>query len=152
MTSFAQKISPVTAEPAASARDAHTHFSRRLAFETDCADVGGDVRSGMPPYAILDVRSEKSWTKGHVPGALNVPSSSIDENVARSLPDGLLVVYCWGPGCNGAQRAAAALSEHGRQVKEMIGGFEYWVREGLPVEGEEATQLADLAEPALVGG
>ena len=152
MTSIAQQTSPVTSVPAASAEDAHTHFRSRLAFETDCADVGIDVRKGRPPYTILDVRSEKSWTKGRVPGALNVPSSSIDEEVAKSLPDGLLVVYCWGPGCNGAQRAAAALSEHGRQVKEMIGGFGYWVLEGLPVEGEEAAQLAELAEPKLVGG
>ena len=152
MTSIAQQTSPVTADPAASAQAAHTHFTRRLAFETDCTDVGADVRSGTPPYAILDVRSQMSWAKGHVPGSLNVPSTSIDEDVAKSLPEGLLVVYCWGPGCNGAQRAAAALTGHGRQVKEMIGGFEYWVREGLPVEGEHATQLAALAEPGLVGG
>ena len=27
------------------------------------------------------------------------------------------------------------LAAHGRQVKEMIGGLEYWVREGHPTEG-----------------
>jgi rhodanese-related sulfurtransferase len=46
-----------------------------------------------------------------------------------------VVVYCWGPGCNGAVKAAADLARMGRPVKEMIGGFEYWVREGHPVEG-----------------
>ena len=63
---------------------------------------------------------------------------TIDAEVAASLPEGLLVVYCWGPGCNGAHKAAAALSAHGRQVKEMIGGFEYWAREGQPIEGRRA--------------
>jgi rhodanese-related sulfurtransferase len=46
-----------------------------------------------------------------------------------------VVVYCWGPGCNGAVKAAVNLARMGRPVKEMIGGFEYWVREGHPVEG-----------------
>jgi rhodanese-related sulfurtransferase len=44
-----------------------------------------------------------------------------------------VVTYCWGPGCNGATRAALEFARLGYRVKEMIGGFEYWVREGLPV-------------------
>ena len=50
-------------------------------------------------------------------------------------------MYCWGPGCNGAVKACARLYEHGRtDVKEMLGGFEYWVREGFAVEGEHAAR------------
>jgi rhodanese-related sulfurtransferase len=143
--------SKATAVPAASAADAHEHFAARLAVETDCADVAVDLAAGTLPYTVLDVRGPHSYAAGRVPGALNVPSSSIDAGVAAGLPDGLLVVYCWGPGCNGAHKAAAALSAHGRQVKEMIGGFEYWVREGQPVEGEQADHLATLATPDLVG-
>ena len=44
-----------------------------------------------------------------------------------------VVTYCWGPGCNGATRAALALAQLGYRVREMLGGFEYWAREGLPV-------------------
>jgi len=47
-----------------------------------------------------------------------------------------VVVYCWGPGCNGSTRAALAFSLLGYEVREMIGGFEYWAREGLPVEDD----------------
>jgi len=47
----------------------------------------------------------------------------------------LLVVYCWSPGCNAATKAAARLSALGFQVKEMLGGIEYWRREGGLVEG-----------------
>jgi rhodanese-related sulfurtransferase len=44
-------------------------------------------------------------------------------------------VYCWGPGCNGATKAAMQLSALGFPVKEMIGGMEYWAeRERYPVE------------------
>ena len=49
--------------------------------------------------------------------------------------DKLLVVYCWGPGCNGATKAAMQLSALGFPVKEMIGGMECWAeRERYPVE------------------
>ena len=51
--------------------------------------------------------------------------------VARTVAD-------WGPGCNAATNAAARLAALGRSVKEMLGGFEYWVREGHPVEGADA--------------
>ncbi|HEX8086579.1 MAG TPA: rhodanese-like domain-containing protein [Solirubrobacteraceae bacterium] len=130
---------------------AFAHFSARLEFETDCADVAADLASGALPYTVVDVRSPKAYAFGHVPGAVNAPSPAIDAGVAAALPAGPLVVYCWGPGCNGAHKAAAKLASHGRQVKEMIGGFEYWAREGQPIEGRRADSLAERADPALVG-
>src|SRR5206468_1574381 len=46
-----------------------------------------------------------------------------------------IVTYCWGPGCNASTKAALTLARAGYgDVREMIGGFEYWVREGLAVE------------------
>ena len=53
-----------------------------------------------------------------------------------------VVTYCWGPGCNGATRAALALAELGYQVKEMLGGFEYWAREGFAYETWEGPAAA----------
>ena len=147
----APTASAVTGTPAAPPEAAHAHFSARLAFETDAADVAADLRAGTAPYTVVDVRTPKAHAFGHVPGAINVPSPTIDAEVAASLPEGLLVVYCWGPGCNGATKAAAALSAHGREVKEMLGGFEYWVREGQPIEGRRAGSLATEATPALCG-
>ncbi len=144
-------MSQVTETPAADPATALAHFEARLAVETDAADVAADLQAGATPYTILDVRGEASYRRGHVPGAVNAPSGRITGEVAAALPEGLLVVYCWGPGCNGAQKAGAALTAHGRQVKEMLGGFEYWIREGRPVEGEHAARLSGLAEPDLVG-
>ena len=143
--------STVTRVPAAGPEAAHRHFTDRLLFETDCADVAADLAAGTMAYTVVDVRSPKHYAFGHVPGAVSAPVPTIDAEVAAALPEGLLVVYCWGPGCNGAQKAAAALSAHGRQVKEMIGGFEYWAREGRPIEGRRAESLAAEATPALVG-
>jgi rhodanese-related sulfurtransferase len=138
--SLVSRVAPATPE------DANAHFSRRLAFETDCADVARDLRLGATPYTVVDVRSSEHYAAGHVPGAVSAPSG-----LGTDLPDGLLVLYCWGPGCNGADVAAARLTAQGRQVKTMLGGFEYWVREGQPVEGADRETLAGRADHALVG-
>jgi rhodanese-related sulfurtransferase len=71
----------------------------------------------------------------HLPGAISLPWDEIDEARVRELPDGLVVTYCWGPSCNAATKGAYRLAALGRQVKEMIGGLEYWIREGHPTEG-----------------
>ena len=49
----------------------------------------------------------------------------------------MLVTYCWGSACNASTKAAARLAALGFQVKEMIGGLEYWRLEGCPVEGTQ---------------
>ena len=65
-------------------------------------------------------------------------TSSAHRIPAAGIPiDVPVVVYCWGPGCNGATKAALAFAEPGYAVREMLGGFEYWAREGLPVETDD---------------
>ena len=128
-------MTAVTATPAAAPAEAARHFAARLAYETDAADVGGAVASGAPDFTVVDVRNREGFAAGHVAGAVSLPHREIDAAAAAALPDGLLVVYCWGPACNGAQHAGRRLAAAGREVKEMIGGWEYYVREGWPVEG-----------------
>lgn len=125
--------------------DAAAHFARRLAVETDVSDVHAALESGRPGFVLLDSRSAESWDQGHVPGAVHLPGREIADRAAAVLDPGVPVVtYCWGPGCNGATRAALALARLGHPVREMIGGFEYWAREGLPVQ-----TAAGVTRPAV---
>ncbi|MFC5264900.1 rhodanese-like domain-containing protein [Kribbella qitaiheensis] len=114
------------------------HLSGRLAFETDPSDVAADIGAGVVGWVLVDSRSQESWDQGHVAGAIHLPTSEIAARAASVVPAGTAVVtYCWGPGCNGGTRAALEFAKLGYPVKEMIGGFEYWSREGLPVETSE---------------
>jgi rhodanese-related sulfurtransferase len=114
--------------------DALAYFSHRLAFETDVADVAAALEAGGDPaFVLLDARSPRTYEAGHLPGARLLPRPFAAEDVA-ALGDAPLVVYCWGPACNGATKAARELAALGRPVKEMIGGFEYWERDGHAVE------------------
>jgi len=114
---------------------ASEYFTRRLAFETDADDVGSALQHGTADFTLLDARSPAAYAAAHLPGAISLPHREI---TAEALPDGPLVVYCWGPGCNAATKGAHVLATHGREVREMLGGFEYWVREGFPVKGSQA--------------
>ena len=125
----------VTETPAASAAQAVDHFSRRLGLETDCWDVWDAMRSGAPGFVLLDVRSPKPFAEGHVPGAINIPHRTITaERMAEYPPGTLFVVYCAGPHCNGANKAAVRLARLGRPVKEMIGGVAGWNDEGFELK------------------
>ena len=124
--------SAVSVVPAAPAAEALAHFESLLAFETDCWDVHEAMTSGRADFVLLDVRSPEVFAAGHVPGARNLPHRRIVErNVAEYPEDTLFVVYCAGPHCNGADKAAVRLAGLGRPVKKMIGGVEGWKDEGF---------------------
>ncbi|KZN54467.1 hypothetical protein N474_01750 [Pseudoalteromonas luteoviolacea CPMOR-2] len=103
------------------------YFTHKLACETDCSDVYADIKSGDNNFVLLDVRSNEAFNKSHAITAINIPHIEITQTrMAQFHKDTLFVVYCWGPGCNGASKAAQKLSALGYLVKEMIGGIHYW--------------------------
>jgi rhodanese-related sulfurtransferase len=128
----------VTAVAAAPAQEARHHFGRRLAHETDPADVWTAIETGTVDFVLVDCRPRGSYDKAHLPGAVSLPVREMDPARVAALPPGLLVTYCWGPSCNAATKGAYRLAALGRQVKELIGGLEYWIREGHPVEGRRS--------------
>jgi rhodanese-related sulfurtransferase len=121
--------------PAAVSTDALAHFQARLGFETDCADVFYATNHETKDFVLLDVRTPTLYAAGHVPGAINLPTRMIsDQRLADYPSDTLFVVYCAGPHCNGANKAAVKLAQLGRPVKEMIGGLTGWIDEGFGLE------------------
>jgi len=120
---------------AAAPQDAARHFESQLAFETDCWDVAQALQRRQPNVVVLDVRAPSLYAAGHVPGAVNLPHARIIErNLAAYPANTLFVVYCNGPHCNGADRAALRIARLGRPVKKMIGGIEGWKDDGLGLE------------------
>ena len=127
----------VTETPAAAPADALAHFEARLQFETDCWDVHASLACGAADFVLLDVRSPQAFTEGHVDGAISLPHAQISGERMRSFePDSTFVVYCAGPHCNGANKAAVRLARLGYPVKEMIGGITGWLDEGFELINE----------------
>lgn len=109
------------------------HFSRKLQFEADPSDVHAALERG-DEFAFVDSRGDASWAQGRAAGAIHLPTAMIATTATARIPITTpVVVYCWGPGCNGSTKAALEFARLGYSVREMIGGFEYWAREGLDV-------------------
>jgi len=113
--------------------EAIAHFRRRLSVETDCADVHAAIENHDMDFVLLHVvGSPQAFARRHIPGALHLPHRLMTaERMSKWPSETLFVVYCAGPHCNGADRAALKLAQLGRPVKIMIGGLTGWEDEGL---------------------
>ncbi|MFE2541793.1 rhodanese-like domain-containing protein [Actinacidiphila glaucinigra] len=137
---------PVLRVPPAAPADAAAYFAASLAFHADVSDVAAALATAAetgagPGFVLVDSRSTRAWEQGHVPGAVHLPTADVPRLAPALLDrDVPVVVYCWGPGCNGATRAAHALASAGYRVKEMLGGMEYWIREGFAHETADGTE------------
>lgn len=95
------------------------------------------IDSGRRP-AILDVRSEWEYRRGHVPGAVHIPFWKVGTRLGevpgkKSEP---LVVYC-GHGPR-AWRAGGVLRRHGfTHITYLKGHMHGWRRAGLREEKED---------------
>ncbi|HEU5222626.1 MAG TPA: rhodanese-like domain-containing protein [Candidatus Lumbricidophila sp.] len=136
---------PAIFETVANSEQALAFFRGRLSVETDASDVLAGLVAPEPGFVVVDVRGDAAWAQGHVPGAIHLPYREIATRAAELIPAGTpVVVYCWSPGCNAGVKGGIEFAKLGYPVKEMIGGFEYWVREGFRFD----TELGSHVEPA----
>ena len=128
---------PITETKAAPSDIALHHFQNMLTFETDCWDVHESLKSATPDFVLVDVRGPSSFAESHIPGAINIPHGKMIASKMKQYDDGkTMVVYCAGPHCNGANKAAVRLAKLGIPVKMMIGGITGWLDEGFKLVAE----------------
>jgi rhodanese-related sulfurtransferase len=136
-------MSHVTATAAAPSPLALAHFEASFTFETDCWDVHDALSSGQQDFVLLDVRGTEKYAAGHVPGAVDLAHRKIIGSKMAAYPEGtLFVVYCAGPHCNGAARAAVRLAGLGLPVKLMAGGITGWLDEGFSLARSDLATVA----------
>ena len=102
--------------------------------DVSAAELIDRIERGDAP-AIIDVRTRAEYDQGHVPGAVNVPFTSLLFGSPRVPvdPDQEVVVYC-GHGPR-ARLAAAGLRIRGfTNLRYLIGHMRRWRREGLRQE------------------
>lgn len=108
------------------------HVNARLSYEIDAVAAADAVTGGRA--ILVDTRRQESWQHGHIAGALHLPKTEVADRIPSLPRDQTLIVYGWGPGCNGATVTARMLLEAGLDVRELLGGYEYWVRNGFEIE------------------
>ena len=106
----------------------------KLRFHTDSWDLSVDLKSGHPEIVVIDARSREAYAEGHIPSAVSFPHREMTiESTERLDRRKVYVIYCDGIGCNASTKGAYKLSLLGFRAKELLGGFDWWRRDGHPV-------------------
>jgi rhodanese-related sulfurtransferase len=142
--------SQVLAYPPASSSETASYMLHKLSFHADAWDVAEDLRHGIESIIVIDTRSEALYVKGHVPGAISFPHRLMDAQSTSAMDrNKLYVTYCDGIGCNGSTKGAYKLAALGFTVKEMLGGLDFWIRDGQPLVSGRAPGSMPNDAPAI---
>jgi rhodanese-related sulfurtransferase len=119
-------------------KDQLKHYEDKLTYETDSWDLMVAM-SNKENVIVIDARAVNAYEKEHIPGAINLHHSLMDKNTTENIDKkALIVTYCDGIGCNASTKGALKMTKLGFRVKELMGGLDWWKRDGHPTEGSES--------------
>jgi rhodanese-related sulfurtransferase len=115
--------------------DQQLFYQQKLQFEIDSWDLSIALSEGSK-IVVVDARSPEAFQMEHIPGAINIPHRIMNESSISHLDkEALVVTYCDGIGCNASTKGALNMVNLGFKVKELIGGLDWWKRDGYETEG-----------------
>jgi len=121
------------------------HYSNKLAYEIDSWDLR-QALGNKENVIVIDTRSTQAYAAEHIPGAISLPHRTMNAEMTVSLDRTVLVVtYCDGIGCNASTKGALNMTKLGFRVKELMGGLDWWKRDGHPTDGDGPTVQTGLA-------
>ena len=116
--------------------DQLSYYEHKLAYEIDSWDLKVMLDSGEN-VIVVDARAPSAYAAGHIPGAVNIPHRTMDSAATSTLDArALIVTYCDGIGCNASTKGALAMTRLGFRVKELLGGLDWWKRDGHPTSSD----------------
>jgi len=120
------------------------HYKNKLAYEMDSWDLSEAIKENQK-LIVVDTRSAEAYEQKHIPNALNIPHLTMTVEITSHLDKEILYVcYCDGIGCNASTKGALNLSELGFKVQELIGGLDWWCRDGHATQGISTTEEKNL--------
>ena len=123
---------------------AENHLSKINQLVNDYLSVKDDLeavpadelveRVKQGTVTVLDVRPEAEYAAGHLPGAINIPLSQLEEKLKTLDRSKEIVAYCRGPHCVLAFDAVERLRAKGLKARRLEGGYPEWKLKGLATE------------------
>lgn len=123
-------------------QDQLQHYLNKLAYETDSWDLKVALEA-KENVIVIDARSAEAYAVEHIPGAINIPHRQMSAASTAALDKAALVVtYCDGIGCNASTKGALAMTKLGFHVKELMGGLDWWKRDGHPTTAGAGSNIS----------
>jgi len=119
-------------------------YKAKLEYETDSWDLSVALKEG-DDVVVVDARSEEVYAIEHIPAAISFPHKTMTEESTKNLDKSkCYVTYCDGIGCNASTKAAFCLTQLGFTVKELLGGLDWWKRDGYSTEGTDGVSRKNI--------
>ena len=113
-------------------------YKAKLHYETDSWDLSEAISNG-DNTVVIDTRATQAYDIEHIPTAINIPHRTMSESTTAHLDKSKrYVTYCDGIGCNASTKGALKMAELGFNVKELLGGLDWWHRDGYATHGIKA--------------
>ena len=113
-------------------------YENKLAFEMDSADLYEGLSTNLD-VVVIDARKSIAYAEAHIPGAINLPHKDMNVESTKGLDiSKTYICYCDGIGCNGSTKGALKMTQLGFKTKELIGGLDWWKRDGHKTEGSKS--------------
>lgn len=118
------------------------YYQEKLEYEMDSSDLYHEFHAHQDLYVIVDGRSAEAYDVEHIPHAINLWHKEISFNFTKNLDKNkIYICYCDGIGCNASTKTALKLITLGFKVKELIGGLDWWKRDGYATSRSAATSV-----------
>jgi len=115
-------------------------YDQKLKYEIDSSDLFKAIENNEN-IIVVDARSVEAFESEYIPGAINIPHRTMSVETTSHLDKGkLYITYCDGIGCNASTKGAYNMAKLGFKVKELIGGLDWWKRDGYETNGTKATE------------
>ena len=119
-------------------------YEAKLEYEIDSWDLSEAIKNDEA-IVVVDTRSSEAYTVEHIPTAINIPHRTMSIEATRMLDRRkTYITYCDGIGCNASTKGALNLTKLGFKVKELLGGLDWWKRDGYATEGEKNNEGTEI--------
>lgn len=125
-------------------KDQIKFYESKLKYEIDSWDLYDKLQS-KDVVVVIDTRSKEAFQLEHIPGAINIPHRTMNEESTKELDKEVLyVTYCDGIGCNASTKGALNMTKLGFYIKELVGGLDWWKRDGYQTRGSAGSSEKEI--------
>lgn len=120
-------------------------YETKLAYEIDSWDLSVLIKN-QENIVVIDTRSKSFHDMENIPTSINLPHSQMTEETTKEFDKTkLYITYCDGIGCNGSTKGALNMAKLGFRVKELLGGLDWWKRDGHETKGTSGQKVQNLS-------
>ena len=106
-------------------QDAAKYFTQKMAYTLGPVELKSLIEEDK--VVVIDVRKKEDYDESHIPTAMSIPRSDLENRLNELSKEAVYVVYCYNQQCHLAACACRLLAIKNYPCMELEGGFKTWV-------------------------